>query len=145
MRNGRVGSQPLHRKTNSAVLAATYESHSANRANVKSWRKLPPSNKKNNDRTHCRTIARYGVWNRGWTFERARKKIPSRDRANVMRAPLMATPFNVVMCETIMAVETTTAAAGPRNDAVTASDIGEEEIATVVGARANCTAAFTSM
>src|SRR5438874_2669271 len=97
------------------------------------------------DRAPCIAIATWGVWKRGWTFERTLKKFPSRDKAKVIRAPLIATPFKEAVSAMTMATDTRAAAPDPRKEERTASDIGDGEEATVVGARAYCTAAFTSM
>src|SRR4029077_1903458 len=141
----RSGAGIFLRKTNNEPLAATYESHSAKSASVNSWRKFPPINRKHTDRIAWAMIATCGVRKRGCTFARSEKKFPSRASAKAILEPLMATPFSVVVREITIAAETTTAADAPRNEARTASDIGDEDCATSNGGKAYCTAALTSI
>ena len=76
---------------------------------------------------------------------RIEKKFPSRDIAKAILAPLIAIPFIDVVSEMTMAPETTAAATAPSTEFLTASDIGEEEVATKAGGSAYCTAAFTNI
>ena len=64
--------------------------------------------------------------------------------ANAILAPLMAIPFRDVISETMIAPATTAAPPFP-SASFTASDIGDEELASAGAGSAYCTAAFTSM